>query len=154
MLVGINLLREGLDLPEVALVAVLDADKEGFLRNETSLIQTIGRAARNEEGRVILYADRMTRSMERAMDETKRRRALQAAYNKEHGITPKSVVKSVRDLLEVTKSIEEKKQAIPDNIEQKMQILEEQMKRAAMELEFEAAAKLRDELFRLRGYAA
>jgi excinuclease ABC subunit B len=150
VLVGINLLREGLDLPEVALVAVLDADKEGFLRNETSLIQTIGRAARNEEGRVILYADRMTRSMERAMEETKRRRALQAAYNKEHGITPKSVVKSVRDLLEVTKSIEEKKLAIPDNIEQKMQILEEQMKRAAMELEFEAAAKLRDELFRLR----
>jgi excinuclease ABC subunit B len=151
-LVGINLLREGLDLPEVALVAVLDADKEGFLRNATSLIQTIGRAARNEEGRVILYADKMTGSMAYALSETERRRKLQAEYNEQHGIKPKSVVKSIRDLLEVTKSISQKeaRDAIPENVEQKMRILEEQMKKAAIELEFEAAAKLRDELYRLQ----
>ncbi len=150
VLIGINLLREGLDLPEVALVAVLDADKEGFLRNVTSLIQTIGRAARNEQGRVILYADKITKSMARAIGETERRRKAQAEYNKKHGITPKSVIKSVRDLLEVTKSIEDKKIKIPENIEQKMKILEEQMKKAAIELEFEAAAALRDELFQLK----
>ena len=130
VLVGINLLREGLDLPEVSLVAILDADKEGFLRSETSLIQTIGRAARNAEGTVIMYADTVTRSMRLAIDETERRRAKQAAYNAEHGIVPKTIVKSVRELIEK---------------------LEKEMKAAAKMLEFELAAQLRDEIVRLRG---
>ena len=110
VLVGINLLREGLDMPEVSLVAILDADKEGFLRSETSLIQTIGRAARNAEGMVILYADTITRSMKAAMDETERRRKIQDAYNKAHGIVPKTVIKSVREILEISKAAEETQQ--------------------------------------------
>lgn len=150
VLVGINLLREGLDLPEVALVAILDADKEGFLRNETSLIQTIGRAARNSEGRVIMYADVITGSMRRAMDETDRRREMQIAYNKEHGITPKTIVKETRAMLEITKPVKDSEHLTADEAAKKAAIVEKQMKQAAMELEFEAAASLRDELFKLK----
>lgn len=152
VLVGINLLREGLDLPEVALVAVLDADKEGFLRNETSLIQTIGRAARNVEGRVLLYADKITGSMQRAMDETNRRREMQVAYNKEYGITPKTIIKDTHAMLEITKPVKDSEHLTVDEAEKKAAIVEKQMKQAAMELEFEAAAALRDELFKLKEY--
>ncbi len=152
VLVGINLLREGLDLPEVALVAVLDADKEGFLRNETSLIQTIGRAARNAEGRVLLYADTVTGSMQRAMDETSRRREMQMAYNKEHGITPKTIIKDAHAMIEITKPVKDSEHLTTDEAAKKAAIIEKQMKQAAMELEFEAAAALRDELFRLKEY--
>lgn len=157
VLVGINLLREGLDLPEVSLVAILDADKEGFLRSETSLIQTIGRAARNAEGLVIMYADTVTDSMRRAIDETERRRKKQTDYNTAHGITPKTVTKSVRDLLEIStdgkntskrrdgvKMTEAERRAEADALEKKM-------KAAAKMLEFELAAQLRDEIIRLRG---
>ncbi len=150
VLVGINLLREGLDLPEVALVAILDADKEGFLRNDTSLIQTIGRAARNVEGRVIMYADVITGSMRRAMDETDRRRETQIAYNKEHGITPKTIVKETRAMIEITKPVKDSEHLNADEAAKKAAIVEKQMKQAAMELEFEAAAALRDELFKLK----
>ncbi len=145
VLVGINLLREGLDIPEVELVAILDADKEGFLRNETSLIQTIGRAARNAEGRVILYADKMTRSIEAAMRETDRRRALQKAYNGEHGITPTSISKEISDGFAISQKVEAEAGSLPED-ERKMRIdlLTQQMKQAAAELEFEVAAKLRD----------
>ncbi len=145
VLVGINLLREGLDIPEVELVAILDADKEGFLRNETSLIQTIGRAARNDKGRVILYADVMTRSIKAALSETDRRRALQKAYNDEHGITPTSISKEVSGGFAITQRGEEEVAQIPEQ-ERKMRIdlLTQQMKQAAAELEFEVAAKLRD----------
>ncbi len=152
VLVGINLLREGLDLPEVALVAVLDADKEGFLRNETSLIQTIGRAARNAEGRVLLYADNVTGSMRRAMDETNRRREMQMAHNKEHGITPQTIIKETRAMLEITKPVKDSEHLTADEAAKKAAIIERQMKQAAMELEFETAAALRDELFRLKEY--
>ncbi len=153
VLVGINLLREGLDMPEVSLVAILDADKEGFLRSETSLIQTIGRAARNVDGRVILYGDVLTDSMTRAINETNRRRALQQAYNQLHGITPQSVKSSMQQMLAVTKQVED---SLPDDIpdEEKQQLLqsvEDRMLSAAKALDFEAAAKLRDELFRLKG---
>lgn len=154
VLVGINLLREGLDLPEVSLVAILDADKEGFLRSETSLIQTIGRAARNVEGRVIMYADKVTESMRRAIDETERRRRKQLLYNQEHDITPESVKKAVRDLIQVEQAAEEKveyevgqnpKLTVAD-IKEKIKTLETEMLKAAAELEFEKAAELRDEL--------
>ena len=158
VLVGINLLREGLDLPEVSLVAVLDADKEGFLRSETSLIQTIGRAARNAEGKVILYADTVTPSMRAAMDETARRRDIQMAYNKAHGIVPKTIIKDVRDVLEISKTEEserkkrERKHKMTD-AERAAEIakLERQMKEAAHMLEFEYAAILRDRIMELRG---
>ncbi len=160
VLVGINLLREGLDLPEVSLVAILDADKEGFLRSETSLIQTIGRAARNADGMVILYADTITPSMRRAMDETERRREKQDAYNKAHGITPKTVVKSVRELLEISATAEdvasdERKGKVRAMTKQEKAAeiarLEKAMKEAAKMLEFELAASLRDQIIELRG---
>lgn len=154
VLVGINLLREGLDIPEVALIAILDADKEGFLRSETSLVQTIGRAARNAEGHVVMYADVMTGSMERAIDETNRRRAIQDAYNKEHGITPETIKKSVRDLISVSKEIEKGTAGIekdPESMSRKelkrlIEKTEKQMRRAAAELDFETAAELRDRM--------
>lgn len=152
VLVGINLLREGLDLPEVALVAVLDADKEGFLRNETSLIQTIGRAARNAEGRVLMYADRITGSMQRAMEETSRRREMQMAYNKKHGITPQTIIKEAHSMIEITKPVKDSEHMTHDEAVKKAAIIEKQMRQAAMELEFEAAATLRDELFRIKEY--
>jgi excinuclease ABC subunit B len=155
VLVGINLLREGLDLPEVALVAILDADKEGFLRSETSLVQTIGRAARNADGRVILYGDVLTESMEKAMGETNRRRALQEAYNEAHGITPESVRSAIRNVLEITKKVEETSER-PMTEEERDALarqLEEEMLGAAKDLEFERAAKLRDRLLELRGEA-
>ena len=160
VLVGINLLREGLDLPEVSLVAILDADKEGFLRSETSLIQTIGRAARNADGMVILYADTITPSMRRAMDETERRREKQDAYNKAHGITPKTVVKSVRELLEISATAEdvasdERQSKVKAMTKQEKAAeiarLEKAMKEAAKMLEFELAASLRDQIIELRG---
>ena len=156
VLVGINLLREGLDLPEVSLVAILDADKEGFLRSETSLIQTIGRAARNAEGMVILYADTITRSMKAAMDETERRRAKQDAYNKAHGIVPQTVIKSVRDVIDLSGG-ESKEYDVNEQQLTKLQRmelvvkLEKQMKEAAKMLEFEYAAELRDRIIKLRG---
>ena len=152
VLVGINLLREGLDLPEVALVAVLDADKEGFLRNDTSLIQTIGRAARNVEGRVLLYADKITGSMSRAMDETQRRRDTQIAYNKAHGIKPETIIKDTRVMIEITKPVKDRETLTIKQAQKKAAIIEKQMRQAAIALEFETAAKLRDELFRLKEY--
>ena len=155
VLVGINLLREGLDLPEVGLVCILDADKEGFLRSDTSLIQTIGRAARNVEGRVILYADVVTPSMQRAMDETERRRAKQQAYNEEHGITPKSITKAIHNVLEISRKVKDAAGALsPEDREKRISILTQQMREAAAALEFEAAAKLRDELRSLQGETA
>lgn len=156
VLIGINLLREGLDLPEVSLVAILDADKEGFLRSETSLIQTIGRAARNADGLVIMYADTVTRSMRLAIDETERRRAKQAKYNAEHGIVPKTIIKSVRDMIEISSdasSATHRKDGVKmTRGERKALIaeLEKQMKAAAKMLEFELAAELRDRIIRLR----
>ena len=155
VLVGINLLREGLDLPEVALVAILDADKEGFLRSETSLIQTIGRAARNVDGRVILYGDTMTDSMFNAISETNRRRAVQEAYNEAHGITPESVRNAIHSVLEITRKVEETApQALTDEEKEAlMRQIEEEMLTAAKGLEFERAAKLRDRLLELRGDA-
>ena len=156
VLVGINLLREGLDIPEVSLVAILDADKEGFLRSETSLIQTIGRAARNAEGKVIMYADSATRSMEAAITETERRRKLQMDYNREHGIVPKTIIKDVRDVIEITskKKINEKndgkKLSAAEKAEQ-IKLLTAQMKEAAKLLEFEHAAYLRDKIAELKG---
>ena len=155
VLVGINLLREGLDLPEVSLVAILDADKEGFLRSETSLVQTIGRAARNVDGRVVMYADVMTDSMMRAITETNRRRALQQEYNRVHGITPESVRNAIRDVLEITKQVES---AAPGKLNEDeraalLRQLEDEMLTAARDLEFEKAAKLRDQLLSLRGEA-
>ena len=155
VLVGINLLREGLDMPEVSLVAILDADKEGFLRSETSLIQTIGRAARNADGMVILYADTITRSMKAAMDETERRRKIQDDYNKAHGIVPKTIIKSVREILEISKSAEDAqrksgKKLTRREVEEEIERTEKQMKEAAKMLEFEYAAILRDRLVELR----
>lgn len=153
VLIGINLLREGLDIPEVALVAILDADKEGFLRSETSLIQTIGRAARNSESKVIMYADNITKSMDKSIKETERRRVIQMEYNKEHGITPTTVIKGVRDIIEATKVSEEKesyetevKKAVKKDIpiEKLIEQYEEEMKEAAKNLQFERAAELRD----------
>ena len=159
VLIGINLLREGLDLPEVSLIAILDADKEGFLRSETSLIQTIGRAARNAEGRVLLYADKITPAMRAAMDETARRRQIQDAYNQEHGIVPKTIVKSVRDLIEIsaTPTPERKGKSgvkmTKQELQRQIEKLEKSMREAARMMEYEYAAVLRDEIIRLRGEA-
>ena len=158
VLVGINLLREGLDIPEITLVAILDADKEGFLRSATSLIQTIGRAARNAEGHVIMYADVMTDSMRQAIDETERRRKVQMAYNEEHGITPKTIQKSVRDLIAVSKKVaaeELRMEKDPESMSEKeleklIKELSKQMKKAATELNFEAATELRDKIVELK----
>ncbi len=152
VLVGINLLREGLDLPEVALVAILDADKEGFLRSDRSLIQTIGRAARNAEGRVILYADTVTESMQRAIDETNRRRKKQIEYNERNHIVPKTIVKSVRDVIEITKPFEEKggKKQSAAELKSELSRMEREMLAAAQKLDFEKAAKLRDAIKALR----
>ena len=156
VLVGINLLREGLDLPEVSLVAILDADKEGFLRSETSLIQTIGRAARNAEGKVIMYADTITASMQSAIDTTARRREIQNAYNDKNGIVPKTIVKSVRDLIEISSPTAERKGRAGIKLtkaekEKEIARLEKQMKEAARMMEYEYAAILRDEIIKLRG---
>lgn len=159
VLVGINLLREGLDIPEVTLVAILDADKEGFLRSETSLIQTIGRAARNAEGRVIMYADNMTRSMKQAISETARRRQIQEAYNEAHGIVPQTIKKKVRDLIVATKGVKEEKTILSEKdpesmsreeLEKLIKKVEKDMKKAATELQFEKAAELRDTLIELK----
>ena len=156
VLIGINLLREGLDLPEVGLVAILDADKEGFLRSETSLIQTVGRAARNADSRVIMYADVITDSMRRCIEETERRREIQKKYNKEHGIIPETVKKDIHDIVEISSPVvsvsgrtgvkltEKEKNAL-------IAELEDKMKKAAKMLEFEIAAQLRDEIVMLRG---
>ncbi|MCD6361572.1 MAG: UvrB/UvrC motif-containing protein, partial [Armatimonadetes bacterium] len=155
VLVGINLLREGLDLPEVSLVAILDADREGFLRSETSLIQTMGRAARNVEGKVIMYADHITDSMRRAIEETERRRSRQIAYNREHGIEPKTIEKAVLDLIRAEDAVrEEATRTLPEDVgglaaadlDALLAALEDEMKAAAAELEFERAAELRDEI--------
>jgi len=158
VLVGINLLREGLDIPEVTLVAIIDADKEGFLRSETSLIQTIGRASRNSEGHVIMYADTMTDSMRRAIDETNRRRAIQKKYNEEHGITPQTIKKAVRDLISVSKEVAETEKKLgkdPESmtVEELTDLIakvEKQMRAAAAELNFEMAAELRDRMKELK----
>ena len=158
VLVGINLLREGLDMPEVSLVAILDADKEGFLRSETSLIQTIGRAARNAEGKVILYADHITPSMRSAMDETARRREIQDRFNREHGIVPRTIRKDIHEMLQLSKAVDEAEQTrkrtaklTDDEREEAIAGLEQQMKEAAGRLEFELAAALRDQIIELRG---
>ena len=158
VLVGINLLREGIDVPEVSLVAILDADKEGFLRSERSLVQTIGRAARNSDGKVIMYADKMTDSMQRAIDETSRRRSIQEAYNKEHGIEPKTIIKEIRDLIAITKVAEESGDYTTTSYEdmtreEKATLLlklEKEMKDAAKALDFETAATLRDTILELK----
>ena len=158
VLVGINLLREGLDIPEITLVAILDADKEGFLRSETSLIQTIGRAARNADGHVIMYADTITGSMNRAITETERRRAIQMKYNEEHGIVPQTIKKKVRDLISISKKIEEDSSKIIKDAESMSEAelkavikeLTKKMNQAAVELNFETAAKLRDEIIELK----
>ena len=159
MLVGINLLREGLDLPEVSLVAILDADKEGFLRSEQSLIQTIGRAARNAQGKAILYADRITDSMKRAIDETNRRRAIQEVYNRENGITPQTIVKPIEttlitaseaDYFKVPTEIDDIEDYAPGHLEATIARLEVEMRGAAKRFEFERAAELRDRIKVLR----
>ena len=160
VLIGINLLREGLDLPEVSLIAILDADKEGFLRSETSLIQTIGRAARNAGGRVILYADKITAAMRAAMDETARRRTIQQAYNEKHGIVPKTIVKSVRELIEISAAPTPERagksgvKMTKKELEREIEKLEKKMREAARMMEYEYAAVLRDEIIRLRGESA
>ncbi|MDF2686703.1 MAG: uvrB, partial [Clostridia bacterium] len=160
VLVGINLLREGLDLPEVSLIAILDADKEGFLRNATSLIQIIGRAARNVKGKVIMYADHVTESMEKAISETERRRSIQIKYNEEHGITPKTIIKSINDTLKVStiandiekidKNTDEIKQMTVKEKQQLLEKLTTEMKEAAKQLEFEYAAQIRDKIKKLQ----
>jgi excinuclease ABC subunit B len=161
VLVGINLLREGLDIPEISLVAVIDADKEGFLRSATSLIQTVGRAARNAEGRVIMYADTVTGSMKECIDETERRRALQKAYNEEHGITPQTIKKAVRDLISISTTVAESEYRLekdPESMDDRelkkaAEEIEKKMKKAAAELDFETAAMLRDRMIELNKYA-
>ena len=158
VLVGINLLREGLDIPEITLVAILDADKEGFLRSETSLIQTIGRAARNAEGHVIMYADTMTDSMRMAIEETKRRREIQMKYNEEHGITPQTIKKAVRDLISISQKVDSAQMKLekdPESmsrqeLEKLIGEVTKKMKKAAADLNFEAAAELRDKLLELK----
>ena len=158
VLVGINLLREGLDIPEISLVAILDADKEGFLRSETSLIQTIGRAARNAEGHVIMYADTVTDSMRKAIDETNRRRSLQQKYNEEHGITPTTIKKAVRDLIAISKAAQEDREDHGKEIESMdaaelnklAKELQKKMHKAAAELNFEEAAVLRDRMLEVK----
>lgn len=158
VLIGINLLREGLDIPEITLVAILDADKEGFLRSETSLIQTVGRAARNAEGHVIMYADNMTDSMANAIEETKRRRKVQMEYNEAHGITPQTIQKSVRDLISISRKVaaeelrleKDPESMSPKELEKLIADVTKQMKKAAAELNFEAAAELRDKLVELK----
>lgn len=160
VLVGINLLREGLDIPEITLVAILDADKEGFLRSETSLIQTIGRAARNSDGHVIMYADSITDSMKKAIDETNRRREIQEKYNKENGITPTTIKKAVRDLISISKEAAETSKLLekdpesmsPKELDRLIAKMEKQMKKAAAELDFETAAELRDNMMQLKKY--
>ena len=160
VLVGINLLREGLDIPEITLIAILDADKEGFLRSETSLIQTIGRAARNVDGHVIMYADTMTDSMQKAMDETERRRKIQMRYNEEHGITPQTIKKAVRDLISISKKVDAEEMRLEkdlesmsrEELEKTAKELTKRMKKAAAELNFEAAAELRDKLVEVKKY--
>lgn len=164
VLVGINLLREGIDVPETSLVAILDADKEGFLRNPRSLIQTIGRAARNQNGHVIMYADKVTAAMQEAMDETQRRRDIQMAYNKEHGITPTTIKKEIRDLITVTHAVEDDNKQVDltqvdfndlprDEQNSILDNITAQMKAAAKDLDFEKAAKLRDNLMTLKAQA-
>ena len=158
VLVGINLLREGLDIPEITLVAILDADKEGFLRSETSLIQTIGRAARNAEGHVIMYADTVTDSMRMAIEETKRRREIQMKYNEEHGITPQTIKKAVRDLISISQKVDSAQMKLekdPESmsrqeLEKLIGEVTKKMKKAAADLNFEAAAELRDKLLELK----
>ena len=156
VLVGINLLREGLDLPEVSLILILDADKEGFLRAERSLIQTIGRAARNDHGSVIMYADRITDSMRKAIDETNRRREIQQAYNEKHGIVPKTIIKDIRDNLAITYEEKGEKQKLSQWVKDKKKreraiaSLEKEMRQAAKRLDFEHAAELRDMIMELR----
>ena len=158
VLVGINLLREGLDIPEITLIAILDADKEGFLRSETSLIQTIGRAARNVDGHVIMYADTVTDSMHRAISETERRRAIQMQYNEEHGITPQTIKKAVRDLISISKKVaaeelrmaKEPESMSREELEKLINDVSKQMRKAAAELNFEAAAELRDKMVELK----
>ena len=158
VLVGINLLREGLDIPEITLVAILDADKEGFLRSATSLIQTIGRAARNAEGHVIMYADTITDSMREALDETNRRRVIQMKYNEEHGITPQTIKKAVRDLISISKVIAKEEvrfEKDPESMTKKeleklIGEIQKKMQKAAADLNFEAAAELRDKMLELK----
>ena len=158
VLVGINLLREGLDIPEISLVAILDADKEGFLRSETSLIQTIGRAARNSEGHVIMYADSITESMDKAISETNRRREIQEKYNKENGITPTTIKKAVRDLISISKEVDKRINDIekdPESMDKKelkklMDKVEKKMQKAAAELDFETAIEMREKLAELK----
>ena len=150
VLVGINLLREGLDLPEVALIAILDADKEGFLRSKRSLIQTIGRGARNAEGKVIMYADTITESMQGAIDETMRRRTIQQKYNEENGIIPKTIIKPIADLIEITGKAQDEIVTEGD-LKEQIRALEEKMLEYAKNLEFEKAAKIRDVLKTLYG---
>ncbi|MDE6713015.1 MAG: UvrB/UvrC motif-containing protein, partial [Lachnospiraceae bacterium] len=160
VLVGINLLREGLDIPEVTLVAIMDADKEGFLRSATSLIQTVGRAARNADGHVIMYADNMTDSMRQAIEETNRRRKIQQHYNEEHGITPTTIRKAVRDVISISKSIARQEDQLakdPESMNEKeleklLKTMEKQMRKAAAELDFESAAELRDKMIELKKY--
>jgi len=165
VVVGINLLREGLDLPEVSLVAILDADKEGFLRSDTALVQTIGRAARHVDGKVIMYADKITASMQRAIEETTRRRAKQVAYNQEHGIEPVGIIKAVRDLTDqlAVRTVAEPQAeyrvkgaaGLPQSeMKRVINELEKQMKEAARDLEFEKAAVLRDQIYELRSILA
>ncbi|WP_320957249.1 helicase-related protein, partial [Enterocloster asparagiformis] len=158
VLVGINLLREGLDIPEITLVAILDADKEGFLRSETSLIQTVGRAARNSEGHVIMYADKITDSMRVAIEETNRRRKIQQEYNEVHGITPTTIKKAVRDLIAISKAVtdsDDRFKKDPESMDEKelkklAKELEKKMRQAAVELNFEQAAKLRDRMLEVK----
>ena len=159
VLVGINLLREGLDIPEVSLVVILDADKEGFLRSETSLIQTIGRAARNSEGHVIMYADNVTDSMRRALDETNRRRKIQEEYNEAHGITPQTIKKAVRDLISISKEVKKEETIYAEKdlesmsrkeLEKLAAQIQKKMKAAAAELNFEEAVVLRDQMIEVK----
>ena len=158
VLVGINLLREGLDIPEISLVAILDADKEGFLRSETSLIQTVGRAARNAEGHVVMYADNMTDSMRAAIEETNRRRSIQQKYNEKHGITPQTIKKAVRDLISISKAVAKEEVTFekdPESMSRKeleklIADVQKKMQKAAADLNFEAAAELRDKMIELK----